>query len=88
MSVGTSHIPAKEATARLSAVEQLDDRPIQMSIHFEDKFNKIAYKEDERLVVTLLKTFAALGLSDDRVDELMGIIALDADQVLAHQAYE
>ena len=85
MSVGTSHIPAKEATARLSAVEQLDDRPIQMHINFGKRFSKVARKEDDKVVVILLKAFAVLGLSEEKVDELMSSIAEEAAQVLAHQ---
>ena len=89
MSGGAGSISADKARTHLAAIEQAGENikvmPMQMNINFGEKFSEIACKEDEKTVVTLLKAFAVLGLSDEKVNEVMGLIAEEAAQVLAHQ---
>ncbi len=84
---GSATISAEKARTHLTAIEGagIKEVPLQMRLDFGEKFSEIACKEDEKLVVTLLKVFAALGLSDEKVNEVMGVIAEEAAQVLSHQ---
>lgn len=85
MSTHSAAINKDKAALHLADIDE-DTGSVQMNIDFGDKFSEVANKEDEKTVVGLLKAFAALGLSDVKVNEVMASIAEEAPSVAYHQS--